>query len=60
MPDDDLEQLLARTAVGDREAFDQLYDRTAAKLHSVSLRMLANHSDAPPPQGSLRHLERLI
>jgi RNA polymerase sigma-70 factor (ECF subfamily) len=46
MPNDDLELLLARIAIGDHDAFVQLYDCTAAKLHGVTYRVLANRNDA--------------
>lgn len=42
----ELEELLARAGLGDREAFGTLYDRTAPKLHGVALRILGNRSDA--------------
>jgi len=35
-----LDQLLARSALGDREAFRALYEATAAKLFAVALRIL--------------------
>ena len=35
-----LEQLLARTALGDRAAFRELYEASAAKLFGVALRIL--------------------
>lgn len=41
-----LADLLARTALGDREAFRALYARTSAKLFGVALRILGNRSEA--------------
>ncbi len=35
-----LESLLARTALGDRNAFAQLYRATSSKLFAVSLRIV--------------------
>ncbi|RVT80695.1 sigma-70 family RNA polymerase sigma factor [Rhodobacteraceae bacterium CCMM004] len=46
MATDDLEDLIARTALGDRAAFGTLYDRTAAKLLGVSLRILSDRASA--------------
>src|SRR5512138_5444 len=40
MPTEILADLLARTALGDRRAFAQLYDKTRAKLFGVSLRIV--------------------
>lgn len=37
---DDLERLIARCAIGDRKAFEALYDATNAKLFAVCLRVL--------------------
>ncbi|NVK61194.1 MAG: RNA polymerase subunit sigma, partial [Rhodobacteraceae bacterium] len=39
-PQAEIEDLIARTAMGDRAAFRLLYDRTAAKLFGVCLRVL--------------------
>jgi RNA polymerase sigma-70 factor (ECF subfamily) len=46
MAEDELEELLARTGLGDRAAFARLYDLTAAKLLGVALRILGNRADA--------------
>lgn len=43
---DSLEELIARIALGDRTAFSRLYDRTAAKLFGLILRVLNNRSEA--------------
>lgn len=40
MTNDDVEQMLARVAMGDRAAFNSLYDAVSAKLLGVSLRIL--------------------
>ncbi len=45
-PQAEIEALLARIAMGDRAAFSQLYDRTAAKLFSVCLRVLQDRAEA--------------
>lgn len=42
----DISELLARTALRDRAAFRVLYERTSAKLFGVSLRILAQRSEA--------------
>ncbi|OBY28510.1 sigma-70 family RNA polymerase sigma factor [Leisingera sp. JC1] len=42
----DIEQLLARTSLGDRAAFSDLYDATSAKLFGICLRVLKNRSEA--------------
>lgn len=42
----DIEQMIARVALGERAAFDQLYDATSAKLFGVCLRVLGNRSAA--------------
>ena len=39
-PQAEIEDLIARIAMGDRAAFRSLYDRTAAKLFGVCLRVL--------------------
>lgn len=39
-PDGSLEALIARTALGDRAAFEQLYRATRSKLFAVSLRIV--------------------
>lgn len=41
-----LEQMIARTALGDRAAFDALYEATSAKLHAVCLSLLKDRSEA--------------
>lgn len=41
-----LEQLLARTAMRDRAAFEQLYQRTSAKLFGLCLRMVRDRGEA--------------
>jgi RNA polymerase sigma-70 factor (ECF subfamily) len=41
-----LERLLALTALGDRRAFDTLYQRTNAKLFGVCLRILQDRAEA--------------
>ncbi|MCF3935399.1 sigma-70 family RNA polymerase sigma factor [Acuticoccus sp. M5D2P5] len=41
-----IEDLIARTALGDRNAFGRLYDATAAKLLAVCLRVLKNRDEA--------------
>ena len=43
---EDLEQWLARVAMGDRAAFSSLYDATSAKLFGVCLRILKNRAGA--------------
>ena len=43
---DELADLLARSALGDRRAFSQLYDRTSAKLFGVCLRILNERAQA--------------
>lgn len=42
----DIEELLARCALGDRAAFRALYDATSAKLFGVCLRVLNNRAEA--------------
>lgn len=41
-----LEQMIARTALGDRGAFDALYEATSAKLHAVCLSVLKDRPEA--------------
>lgn len=41
-----LEEMIARTALGDRGAFDALYDATSAKLHAVCLSVLKDRPEA--------------
>ncbi|WP_146587684.1 sigma-70 family RNA polymerase sigma factor [Puniceibacterium confluentis] len=43
---EDIEALIARTALGDRKAFATLYDQTSAKLFGVALRVLNNRANA--------------
>ncbi|MDU8911142.1 sigma-70 family RNA polymerase sigma factor [Aestuariicoccus sp. MJ-SS9] len=42
----DIEDLIARVAMGDRGAFRSLYDRTSAKLFGVCLRVLSDPAEA--------------
>ena len=42
----DIEDLIARVALGDRAAFSALYDATSAKLFGVVLRVLADRASA--------------
>lgn len=42
----EIEGLIARTALGDRAAFDALYHATSAKLHAVCLSILKNRPEA--------------
>jgi RNA polymerase sigma-70 factor (ECF subfamily) len=41
-----LENMIARTAMGDRQAFESLYDATSAKLHAVCLSVLKDRPEA--------------
>ena len=41
-----LETLISRVALGDRVAFDALYDATSAKLHAVCLSVLKDRPEA--------------
>ena len=43
---DEIENLIARVALGDRKAFTQLYDATSSKLFGVVLRVLNNRASA--------------
>lgn len=43
---DDIEDLIARAALGDRAAFSALYDSTSAKLFGVCLRILKSRAEA--------------
>ena len=43
---EEIEELIARTADGDRAAFQRLYDLTSAKLFGVALRILRSRSEA--------------
>ncbi len=45
-PQEEIEALIARVAMGDRGAFRQLYDRTAAKLFGVCYRVLRDEAQA--------------
>ena len=45
-PQNELRRLLARTALHDRAAFAELYDRTAVKLTGVALRICASRAEA--------------
>ncbi len=42
----EIEQLIARVALGDRAAFNALYQATSSKLFSVTMRILSNRSEA--------------
>lgn len=42
----DIEDLIARTSLGDRTAFSDLYDATSAKLFGICLRVLNNRAEA--------------
>ncbi|MFZ5962363.1 sigma-70 family RNA polymerase sigma factor [Thalassococcus sp. BH17M4-6] len=42
----EIENMIARTALGDRQAFSQLYDATSSKLFGVVLRVLNNRASA--------------
>ena len=42
----DIEGMIARTALGDRAAFDSLYEATSAKLHAVCLSVLKDRPEA--------------
>lgn len=46
MADEELERLLERTALGDRSAFDRLYESSSAKLFAVCLRILQDRQEA--------------
>lgn len=43
---EDIEQMIARMALGDRDAFAALYAATSAKLFGVALRVLGNRAEA--------------
>ncbi len=43
---EDIEELIARTALADRAAFERLYQLTSAKLFGISLRVLGTRSEA--------------
>lgn len=45
-PSDELQQMLARVALGDRAAFRQLYDATAPSLFGVALRIVRQRDRA--------------
>ncbi|MHA6347139.1 sigma-70 family RNA polymerase sigma factor [Roseivivax sp. CAU 1761] len=45
-PQQEIEDLLARIALGDRKAFSRLYERTSAKLYGICLRVLGDRSEA--------------
>ena len=45
-PHEEIEELLARIAMGDRKAFSALYDRTSAKLFGICLRVLGDRAEA--------------
>ena len=42
----EIEELIARVALGDRKAFARLYDRTSAKLFGICLRVLDDRAAA--------------
>ncbi len=42
----EIEDLIARIALRDREAFDRLYDATSGKLFGICLRILKNRGEA--------------
>lgn len=42
----EIENMIARIALGDRAAFDELYRATSAKLHAVCLSILKNRPEA--------------
>ena len=44
--EENLDNLLSRTAVGDRDAFRLLYSATSGKLFAVLIRILENEADA--------------
>lgn len=43
---DDIEELIARTSLGDKAAFGALYDATSGKLFAVCLSVLKNRAEA--------------
>ena len=43
---EEIGDLIGRVALGDRTAFDRLYDHTSAKLFGVALRLLGDRTDA--------------
>jgi RNA polymerase sigma-70 factor (ECF subfamily) len=45
-PTEHLEGLIARTSLGDRAAFDALYDAVSAKLFGIALRVLQDRAEA--------------
>ncbi|KMK67871.1 sigma-70 family RNA polymerase sigma factor [Puniceibacterium sp. IMCC21224] len=45
-PQEEIEDMLARIAMGDRKAFSALYQRTSAKLFGICLRVLADRAEA--------------
>ena len=45
-PSAEIERLISRVALGDREAFRTLYDRTSAKLFGICLRILNDRQEA--------------
>jgi RNA polymerase sigma-70 factor (ECF subfamily) len=42
----ELEELISRCALGDRKAFDALYDATSAKLYAICVRILGTNAAA--------------
>ncbi|MGV6848174.1 MAG: sigma-70 family RNA polymerase sigma factor [Marinibacterium sp.] len=45
-PDDPLDHLIPRIALGDRGAFDALYARTSGRLFAVAVRIMKNRAEA--------------
>ena len=45
-PSAEIERLISRVALGDRDAFRTLYDRTSAKLFGICLRILNDRQEA--------------
>lgn len=41
-----LEEMIARTAIGDREAFAMLYEATSSKLHAICVSVLKDRPEA--------------
>ncbi|MEM8552924.1 MAG: sigma factor, partial [Pseudomonadota bacterium] len=46
MDDAELRPLLERTAVGDRQAFQTLYEKASPRLFAVSVRVLQDRAEA--------------
>lgn len=45
-PQEEIEEMIARIAMGDRKAFRRLYERTSAKLFGIALRVLKDEGPA--------------